>query len=35
MVMEALKIDEAAANKLLTEAGSVRKAIELFNLKMR
>jgi N-acetylmuramic acid 6-phosphate etherase len=31
MVMEALKVDEATANKLLTEAGSVRKAIELFN----
>jgi N-acetylmuramic acid 6-phosphate etherase len=31
MVMEALKIDEATANKLLKEAGSVRKAIELFN----
>jgi N-acetylmuramic acid 6-phosphate etherase len=31
MVMEALKIDEATANKLLTEAGSVRKAIEIFN----
>jgi N-acetylmuramic acid 6-phosphate etherase len=31
MVMEALNIDEATANKLLTEAGSVRKAIEIFN----